>query len=58
MQHAGGQDDEDPGVDDGVHGDEAQGDQVQAVRLRVPYGVEIHPDLRDGERKKRDCGLN
>ena len=50
VQHAGGEEDEDPRVDDGVDGDEAQGDQVQAVRLlAIPYGVEVHPDLRGGQ---------
>lgn len=49
MQHAGGEEDKDPGVDDGVNRDEAKGNQVQSVRLAVrPYGVEVHPDLRDG----------
>lgn len=50
VQHAGGQEDENPGVDDGVDGDEAEGNQVQAVRLALPRGVDVHPDLRDGQR--------
>lgn len=28
VQHAGGEEDKDPGVDDGVDGDKAQGNQV------------------------------
>ncbi len=49
MQHAGGEEDKDPGVDDGVNGDEAERNQVQRVRLLVVfYGVDVHPDLRDG----------
>lgn len=48
MQHAGGEEDKNPGVDDGVNRDEAEGNQVQAVRLAPPRGVHIHPDLRDG----------
>lgn len=49
VQHTGGEEDKDPGVDDGVNGDEAEGNQVQTVRLcAIPYGVDVHPDLRDG----------
>lgn len=48
MQHTGGEEDKNPGVDDGVNRDEAEGNQVQAVRLTLPRGVHIHPDLRDG----------
>lgn len=54
MQHAGGEDDKDPGVDDGVHGDKAEGDQVQSVRLHVsPEGVDVHSELRDGQERRR-----
>lgn len=53
MQHAGGEDDKHPGVDDGVHGDEAEGDQIQSVRLLVnPEGVDIHSELRDGQERR------
>lgn len=53
MQHAGREQDEDPGVDDGVDGDEDEGDQVQPVGLNVPPdGVDVHPDLeRWGEQR-------
>lgn len=47
MQHAGGEEDEDPGVDDGVHRDEAQGDQVQTVGLAFPDAVDVNSDLRE-----------
>lgn len=48
MQHAGGKEDEDPGVDDGVDGDETEGDQVLGVRLLINlYGVDVHTYLRD-----------
>lgn len=54
VQHAGGEDDEDPGVEDGVHRDEAEGPQVQRMGL-VPtvsrYGVDVHPDLWNQRRK-------
>lgn len=49
VQHAGGEEDKDPGVYDGVDGDEDEGDQICSVRLAACYdGVEVHPDLRDG----------
>lgn len=47
MQHAGGEQDKNPGVDDGVDRDEAEGDQVQRVRLALPYGVHVNADLRE-----------
>lgn len=51
VQHTGGQEDEDPRVNDGVDGNEAQGNEVQAVRLHPgPDGVDVDPDLRQGER--------
>ena len=54
VQHAGGEEDEHPGVDDGVDGDEAQGNQVRSVRLCPGVcGVDVHPDLSGGEREKR-----
>jgi len=51
-QHAGGEEDEDPGVDDGVDGDEAQGLQVLQVGLLqvLHRGVDVNPDLKGGER--------
>lgn len=57
MQHAGGEEDKDPGVYDGVDGDEDEGDQIRSVRLAFSDGVEVHPDLRDGywgKRRRRD----
>lgn len=48
-QHAGGEQDEDPGVDDGVDRDEAEGDQVQAVGLALPDAVDVNSDLREKE---------
>lgn len=49
MQHAGREQDEDPGVDDGVDGDEDEGDQVQPVGLVAPLdGVDVHSDLEGG----------
>lgn len=45
VEHAGGEEDEHPRVDDGVNGDEAEGDQVLTVILDLPDGVEVHPDL-------------
>lgn len=48
VQHAGGEEDKDPGVYDGVDGDEDEGDQIHFVRLVFSDGVEVHPDLRDG----------
>lgn len=61
VQHTGREEDKDPGVDDGVNRDEAQGDQVQMVRLEalalvIPFGVDVHPDLRDGQREERKAG--
>lgn len=53
MQHAGGEEDEDPGVDDGVDGDEAEGDEVQAVRLcALVHRVDVHTDLKAREKVK------
>lgn len=55
MQHAGGEEDENPGVNDGVDRDEAEGDQVLEVGLsRKSYGVHVHPDLRDRESKEEE----
>lgn len=51
MQHAGGEEDKNPGVDDRVNRDEAEGDQVQRVRLATPYGVHVDSDLREKERR-------
>lgn len=48
VQHAGGEEDKDPGVDDGVNRDEAQGDEVQAMSVHLHYRVDVNPDLRDG----------
>lgn len=53
MQHAGGEEDEDPGVDDGVDGDEAQGDQVHVVGLDGRSCVDVDSDLGSG--KERMC---
>lgn len=56
MQHAGGEDDEDPGVEDGVHGHEAEGLQVHRMRLELKigrYGVDVHPDLWNQQRKAK-----
>lgn len=47
MQHAGGEEDKNPGVDDRVNRDEAQGSQVQRVRLAIPDGVHVDSDLRE-----------
>lgn len=59
MQHAGGEDDKDPGVDDGVNRDEAEGSQVMAVILKLPYRVDVDPDLRwMGRGSKRNRELN
>lgn len=61
MQHAGREQDEDPGVDDGVDGDEDEGDQVQPVGLAVQLdGVDVHSDLGrrgEGEGSKDMSGL-
>lgn len=51
VQHAGGEEDKNPGVDDRVNRDEAEGDQVQRVRLATPYGVHVDSDLREKERR-------
>lgn len=49
VQHAGREQDEDPGVDDGVDRDEDEGDQVQPVGLTVPlHAVDVHSDLGRG----------
>lgn len=54
VQHAGREQDEDPGVDDGVDGDEDEGDQVQPVGLVAPLdGVDIHSDLEGWGGAKR-----
>lgn len=54
MQHAGGEEDKDPGVYDGVDRNEDEGDQICSVRLAAySEGVEVHPDLRDGYEKRR-----
>lgn len=47
MQHAGGEEDKNPGVDDRVNRDEAEGNQVQTVSLAIPYGVYVNSDLRE-----------
>lgn len=52
MQHAGGEEDEYPGVDDRVNGDEAEGNKVQAVRLVIPKGVNVDSDLREKWRRR------
>lgn len=46
MQHAGGEEDEDPGVDDGVDRDEAEGEEIQRVRLihLVRHRVDVDAD--------------
>lgn len=46
-QHRRAEDDEDPGVDDGVDGQQAQGDEVSLqTLLRPPSGMEVHIDLQ------------
>lgn len=53
MQHTGGEEDEDPGVNDGVDGDEAEGNQVQWVRLQLGfYRVYVNSDLKDERVRK------
>lgn len=48
MQHVGREEDEDPGVDDGVDGDETEGYQVHRVRLiALRYRVDVDTDLTD-----------
>ena len=49
-QHRWAQDDEHPGIDDGVDGNEAQRDQVGLVALFILLcGVDVHTDLRRDE---------
>lgn len=52
MQHAGGEEDKYPGVDDGVNRDEAEGNEVQVVRLVFPKGVNVDSDLREKWRRR------
>lgn len=56
MRHAGGEEDKDPGVDDGVDGDEAQGLQVLLVRLVVIRVVDVNPDLKRWTDRERERG--
>lgn len=47
VNHAGREQDEDPGVDNGVDGDETERRQIQNVRFLFPeYGVHVDPDLQ------------
>lgn len=53
MQHTWGEEDEDPGVDDGGDRDESEGIQVRVVRdFSNFYGVDVHPDLREDRSEK------
>ena len=53
--HGRAEDDEDPGVDDGVDGEETQGHQVRLVALLLlADGVDVHTDLDVRKRKRRE----
>lgn len=56
VQHAGGEKDKYPGVDDRVNRDEAEGNKVQAVRLGFPKGVNVDSDLRKKWRRGWEKG--
>ena len=50
LEHGGLEEDEDPGVDDGVEGEHAQGVQVAGLPLLRPAEeVDGHPQLEEEE---------
>lgn len=53
-EDGGAEDDEDPGVHDGVHGEKAQGAEVSVLVEIGGKGPHVHPDLSEKHRNREE----